>query len=141
MYSDTQVVLDHLGLDQPHVPPPPDEPFADLESVLALAEFENVSIKISGACTLAHRPFPYEHIWPPLLEILERYGVKRCLWGTDWTRAIRLLTYEQGVKAFTTTPHLSKSERADLMGLNLMRLYDWRPSKGRWGRSLPAGSG
>src|SRR6266545_6266822 len=34
---DTQVVIDHLGLKQPFVPPPPAEPFADLPGVLALA--------------------------------------------------------------------------------------------------------
>ena len=34
---DTQLVIDHLGLQQPFEPPPPAQPFADLPKVLALA--------------------------------------------------------------------------------------------------------
>ena len=60
-------------------------------------------IKISGACTLSHEPFPYPDIWEPLSRIFNAYGLDRCLWGTDWTRAVRLLTYEQGVEAFRVT--------------------------------------
>ena len=51
------------------------------------------------------------------------------MWGTDWTRAINLLTYEQGVEAFRVTDRLSDSERATLMGETLTRVYNWSPSK------------
>src|SRR5712691_11008491 len=61
----TQVVIDHLGLPQPHEPPAPAEPFADLPKLLALAAHANVVVKISGACTLSHEPFPYPDIWDP----------------------------------------------------------------------------
>ena len=46
--SDTQIVIDHVGLAQPFNPPPPAEPFADLGNVLSLAALDNVAIKISG---------------------------------------------------------------------------------------------
>ena len=55
---DTQVVVDHVGLSQPFKPPTPPEPFGDLTAVVSLAEYDNVAIKISGACTLSHQPFP-----------------------------------------------------------------------------------
>ena len=127
-HPDTQVVVDHLGLPQPFEPPAPPEPFADLDSVLALAEIDNVAIKISGACTLSHLPFPYPDIWGPLSRIFDAFGFDRCLWGTDWTRAVNLLTYEQGVKAFRVTDQLSESERSTLMGGALAKIYDWPPS-------------
>ncbi len=57
-HPDTQVVVDHVGLAQPPEPPAPPEPFADLDNVVSLAALDNVAIKISGACTLSHRPFP-----------------------------------------------------------------------------------
>ena len=53
----TSIVLDHLGLRQPFEPPPPPDPFADLPKVLALAQYDNVAIKITGACTLSHQAF------------------------------------------------------------------------------------
>jgi len=122
-------VVDHLGLRQPFTPPAPDEPFAELPNVLELAKFDNVAIKISGACTLSKQPFPYEEIWEPLDRIFEAFGFERCLWGTDWTRAVNLLTYEQGVEAFRVTDHLSDADRAALMGGSLARIYGWSPTR------------
>ncbi len=131
---DTQVVVDHVGLSQPFKPPTPPEPFGDLTAVVSLAEYDNVAIKISGACTLSHQPFPYQDIWQPLGKIFDAFGFERCMWGTDWTRAVELLTYEQGVEAFRVTDQLSDSERRALMGGTLTKLYNWAPGKGGKGR-------
>jgi predicted TIM-barrel fold metal-dependent hydrolase len=125
----TQLVIDHLGLPQPHEPPAPAEPFADLPKLLALAVHANVAVKISGACTLSHEPFPYKDIWDPLARIFDAFGLNRCLWGTDWTRAVKVLTYKEGVEAFRVTDRLSDSDRAALMGGTLERVYKWSPSK------------
>ena len=127
---DTQIVVDHLGLAQPFVPPPPAEPFADLPNVLALAELDNVAMKISGACTLSHEPFPYPDIWESLGRFFDAFGLDRCMWGTDWTRAVRLLNYEQGVESFRVTDRLTDSDRAVLMGGTLSRIYKWSPGSG-----------
>ncbi len=123
----TQMVVDHLGIAQPPAPPAPPEPFADLPDVLALAELDNVAIKISGAGTLSHQPFPYPDIWEPLRRIFDAFGLERCLWGTDWTRAVNSLTYEQGVEAFRVTDQLSEDERSVLMGGALAKIYNWSP--------------
>jgi predicted TIM-barrel fold metal-dependent hydrolase len=127
--SNTQLVIDHLGLQQPFEPPPPAEPFAELPKVLALAAHPNIAIKISGACTLSREPFPYKDIWDPLGRIFDAFGLGRCMWGTDWTRAVGLLTYKQGVEAFRVTDRLSDSDRAALMGETLMRVYKWSPQR------------
>jgi L-fuconolactonase len=126
---DTMLVIDHLGLQQPFEPPPPAEPFADLPKLLTLAQHPNVAVKISGACTLSHERFPYNDLWDPLCRIFDAFGFDRCMWGTDWTRAVELLTYEQGVMAFRVTDRLSDSDRAALMGETLERIYQWSPSK------------
>ena len=128
---ETQVVIDHLGLVQPFQPPAPPEPFADLANVLSLAAYDNVAIKISGACTLSNQPFPYKDIWEPLGKVFDAFGFDRCMWGTDWTRAVELLTYEQGVEAFRVTDQLSDSERSKLMGGALAKIYNWSPETGR----------
>jgi predicted TIM-barrel fold metal-dependent hydrolase len=126
----TQLVIDHLGLQQPFKPPPPAQPFAALPGVLALAAHANVAIKITGACTLSHAPFPHADIWDPLARIFDAFGVARCLWGTDWTRAVALLTYKEGVEAFRVTDRLSAGDRAALMGGSLTRIYGWTPARG-----------
>ena len=125
----SMLVVDHLGLTQPFVPPVPAEPFADLPKVLALAAHDNIAIKISGACTLSHEPFPFKDIWDPLARIFDAFGFDRCMWGTDWTRAVAFLTYKEGVEAFRVTDRLSERDRALLMGDSLARIYNWSPGR------------
>lgn len=125
----TQIVLDHLGLEQPFEPPAPKEPWKELPKVLALAANKNIAIKISGACTLSHQKFPYKDIWDPLARIFDTFGLDRCMWGTDWTRAVNLLTYKDGVEAFRVSDRLSAADKAKLMGGSLEKIYGWAPRK------------
>jgi predicted TIM-barrel fold metal-dependent hydrolase len=127
----TVLVIDHLGLQQPFHPPAPKEPWAELPKVLSLAEHDNVRIKISGACTLSHEPFPYNDIWGPVMQIIDAFALDRCIWGTDWTRATELLNYEQGVRPFRETTRLSASDKTTLMGGTLEKVYRWSPSSRR----------
>lgn len=126
---DTQLVIDHLALKQPFEPPVPDEPFADLPKLLALAAYDNIVVKITGACTLSKTAYPFDDIWDPLARIFDAFGFERCLWGTDWTRAVNLITYEQGVEPFRMTDRLSDGDRALLMGESLARVYKWKPAE------------
>lgn len=127
-HVDTQLIVDHLGLRQPFEPPAPAEPFADLQKLLDLARYDNVAVKVTGACTLSHEPFPYDDLWDPLGRVFDAFGFERCMWGTDWTRAVALLTYEEGVEAFRVTDRLSEGDRAALMGGTLQRIYRWSPA-------------
>ncbi len=127
----TRFVLDHLGILQPREPVAPGtawEPWADLPAVLELAKRDNVVIKVSGACTLSKVGYPYGDIWEPLARVFDAWGMDRCLWGTDWTRANAVLSYEQGVKPFVETDRLSDSDRAMLMGGACTKVYNWSPS-------------
>ena len=126
---DTTLVIDHLGLQQPFEPPAPAQPFAELPELLKLAAHKNVVVKITGACTLSHRPFPYDDLWEPLGRIFDAFGIDRCMWGTDWTRAVALLTYQRGVDAFRLSDRLSAGAKALLMGGTLERVYRWSPAK------------
>jgi L-fuconolactonase len=128
-HPNTQLVIDHVGITQPKKLPKPENPFANLDAVLDLAQFENVAIKISGSCTLSKEDFPYLDIWPYLHKIFDAFGLERCLWGTDWTRTSPLLTYREGVDSFKLTDQLTDSEKALLMGKNLMKIYNWKYSK------------
>jgi L-fuconolactonase len=124
---DTSIVIDHCGLQQPFEPPRPDHPWTEVPKVAALAAYKNVSIKISGACTLSHEPFPHNDIWDQLSHLFDAFGLDRCMWGTDWTRATLLLTYKDGVDSFRVANRLSDSDKATLMGGTLQRIYKWAP--------------
>ena len=128
---DTTLVIDHLGLRaalRAAGAAPSRGP--SCPSCWRWPPHDNVVVKISGACTLSHEPFPYKDIWDPLGRIFDAFGLDRCMWGTDWTRAVALLTYKQGVDAFRVTDRLSDSDRATLMGGSLSKIYGWAPKKG-----------
>jgi L-fuconolactonase len=129
-HPDTRFILDHLGILQPRVPPAPAQPWAALPKVVDLARRKNAVIKISGACTLSQKPYPYPDIWDPLARLFDAWGFERCLWGTDWTRAAAVINYAQGVEPFKMTDRLSTSERAMLMGGACAKAYRWEPKKG-----------
>jgi predicted TIM-barrel fold metal-dependent hydrolase len=63
-------------------PPAPSQPWTDLPKVLELAKRPNVVIKVSGACTLSHEPYPFSDIWDPRARVFDAFGFERCLWGT-----------------------------------------------------------
>ena len=90
----------------------------------------NVAIKITGAATLSHEPFPFPDLWDPLARIFDAYGFERCLWGTDWTRAVELVDYDRATEAFRRTDRLTAAERDALMGGSLARIYGWAPGRG-----------
>jgi predicted TIM-barrel fold metal-dependent hydrolase len=126
-HGDTQIIVDHLGLVQPHEPPLPAAPWAELPKVLTLAKLPHVAIKISGACVLSHEPFPFNDIWDPVARVIDAFGIDRCMWGTDWTRAVKFLTYAQAVDCFRVTDRISETDKAKLMGGTLARIYGWSP--------------
>ncbi len=128
-HPDNRFIIDHLGIVQPRTPPAPPDPWADLPKVLDLASRPNVVMKVSGACTLSHAGYPYPDIWDPLARVFDTWGLDRCLWGTDWTRAFAVVNYKQAVEPFRLTDLLTESERAALMGGACARAYGWKPDK------------
>jgi predicted TIM-barrel fold metal-dependent hydrolase len=128
-HPDTRFIIDHLGILQPRTPPAPAQPWADLPKVLDLARRKNAVIKVSGACTLSQKPYPFPDIWDPLSRLFDAWGFERCLWGTDWTRAFAVVNYEQAVEPFRKTDRLTDTERAMLMGGACAKAYGWSPKK------------
>ena len=71
-HPDTRFIIDHIGIMQPRTPEQlAAEPWADLPKVLELGKRKNAVIKISGACTLSKKPYPYDDIWDPLKRIFD----------------------------------------------------------------------
>ena len=125
---DTSIVIDHLGIQQPSSAPAPADAWSDLPKMLKFGEHKNVSIKISGACTMSREKFPFNDIWDPVCKLIDAFGLERCMWGTDWTRAAPVLDYKPAVDAFRVTNRFTDSDREKLMGGSLMRIYNWRPT-------------
>jgi L-fuconolactonase len=135
-YPSANIVVDHIGLRQP--PGKVDnDPWRDLDSVISLAAFPNVSIKLSGAITLSREPFPFPDVWGALHRLLEAFGSRRLMWGSDMTRlrwdsnlktAERSAwsgTYSDSLHFLRDTSQIGESEKADLFGGTLRRVLSW----------------
>jgi len=127
---DTSIVIDHFGQVTSLLPPIPDDPFEYLPKALELASLPNVSIKLSGACTLSKLGYPFDDLWNPIMQIVDAYGIDRCMWGSDWTRTLAFATYPQVVDAFLNCGRFSPSDLEALMGGSLRRIYNWTPACG-----------
>jgi predicted TIM-barrel fold metal-dependent hydrolase len=62
-HPDARFIIDHMGIQQPSVPPAPPQPWTDLPKVVELAKRKNAVIKVTGACTLSKEPYPFPDIW------------------------------------------------------------------------------
>jgi L-fuconolactonase len=124
-YPDAQLVIDHCGMHQPLGRRKLEHPFADIDQVVALARFSNVAIKLTGVCSVSHQPFPYEDVWGAVGQLIDAFGVERSMWGTDWTRAVVALTYDEATRAFRDHMPFSDGDRAAIMGANAARIYGW----------------
>lgn len=84
-FPDLTVVIDHLGL--PQWPSPLDSPpFRALPEMLELAQYPNVAVKFAGAHSMSQQPYPFDDLWPHLRRIVDAYGARRLMWGTDISR-------------------------------------------------------
>ena len=127
-YPDCQFALDHLGMRPAPAPPIHPNPFADLEKVAALARHDNLAIKLSGVGSMSADAYPFSDVWDPVLRLVDAFGVDRCMWGSDWTRALDFLSYRESVDMFRLNQAFSAGDRAALMGGALQRIYGWQPS-------------
>jgi L-fuconolactonase len=121
-----QLIVDHLGLSQPHgADPAPAEPFAGLDDVLALARCPNVAIKASAVPTLSSQAYPFADLWPGLHRVLDAFGSDRVMWGSDYARCRGQHTYAEGVDYLRRTDELSEDEKALVLGRTARRIFNW----------------
>jgi hypothetical protein len=63
-----------------------------------------------SACTLSREPYPVPNIWDPLARVFDAWGLERCLWGIDWTRAVAVVDDERAVEQFVKTDQRRERE-------------------------------
>lgn len=126
-----RLMIAHLGLP-PAVssPPTPTQAEAALASVLDLAAFDHVHIKLSGfyALTDPGYDYPHEAAWPFVQTVVDRFGVARCLWGSDFSPHLGQVSFPQTLGVLTRVPFLNHDDRIRLEGANLLaRLAEVEP--------------
>jgi L-fuconolactonase len=140
---DILIFPDQLGYTRDFVASFPDQPFIIdhiakpyikdryiteewKDAIRAVAAFPNVSCKISGMVTEADwKHWKPEHFKPYLDTVVDAFGPKRIVFGSDWPVCLVAAAYEQVlaiVEDYFST--FSADERAAFFGGNAAEFYD-----------------
>jgi predicted TIM-barrel fold metal-dependent hydrolase len=123
-HRNTRFVLDHIGL-YPRAAGV--DAFSPMQDVVKLATFDNVAVKATCLPSLSDQAYPFEDLWPPLLEVLRAFGAERTMWGTDWTRASDRSSYADAANWLLDGGRLSAAELMLVMGESACDVFGWRP--------------
>jgi L-fuconolactonase len=121
--DELRIVVDHFGLSPARAADGTD-PFELLPSVLALAKYPNVVLKVTGGAILSREPFPFSDLWPVMHRIVDAFGPERLLWGTDWTR-VPQATFPEAVRWFSESDELSPAAKEQMMGTTARTVFNW----------------
>lgn len=77
-HSDTQFVVDHLGL------PEPGTATEAIGRLSALARFDNCLLKLAGVWRASAFEPPFQDAWPILSSAFDNFGSSRLVWGSDY---------------------------------------------------------
>jgi predicted TIM-barrel fold metal-dependent hydrolase len=106
-YPNLRLTIDHLGtVDAPTLL----GSFAHLETLLGLARYPNVYVKVSTAPNHSEQPYPFTDVHPILRRVYDAFGSHRMMWAADITQ-LRKNTYAECLRLWQEgLPFLSASD-------------------------------
>jgi predicted TIM-barrel fold metal-dependent hydrolase len=78
--SGVRLLFDHCGL--PDISAGLGQP--GFASLLEIGHRGKAWVKLSGLMKFSREPYPYTDTWPFVRALFDAFGVRRCLWGSDW---------------------------------------------------------
>lgn len=118
-HPDLQILLHHMA--QPSLGP---ERAANIDHVVALAQYPSIGVKVSGF-NYNSRPFwdfPYPASLDLFRTLLDAYGDRRLYWGSDFPASRDQLTYRQSIDVVRTHCAFAGDEAiARILGGNARR--------------------
>jgi L-fuconolactonase len=120
-----RLLVSHLGLPPAAAAPPDSETARDaMKSVLNLAQYPQVRVKLSGfyALTNPRHDYPHRAAWPYVMSLCDIFGTDRLLWGSDFYPAMEYVSFPQTYGLFADMPFLSAADREKIEGRNLIKL-------------------
>ena len=121
LFPNITFVLDHIG--KPYIKEGYFDGWATM--IEALGELENLNCKISGLVTEAdYNTWSMEQLMPYMKKVLEAFGPKRILYGSDWPVCLVAASYSEVLNvAKEFSSQLSEHERSAFFHLNSERIY------------------
>jgi predicted TIM-barrel fold metal-dependent hydrolase len=119
-WTSVRVVVDHLG----HAMVDPTPANLDDRSLLRLARYPNVYVKISGLPVVSHKPYPHQDVFPLIREVLESFGPHRLMWSSDFPYVQQQCGYGRALAIVRDEiPFFSDEDRAWILGKTASTLW------------------
>jgi predicted TIM-barrel fold metal-dependent hydrolase len=124
-HPNLRMIVDHMNLNREK----DEDAVAVIESLIPMAEFPNVAVKVSSIPLYSTDPYPYRNLHLVLERLIRAFGPERAFWGTDLTRIWAIIeSYRQCVTVFTEElEFLSADDLEWIMGKGLTRYLRWTP--------------
>ncbi len=120
-----QMIIDHMSLNVEIAKEGKIK--ESIDTVVALAKYPNVSVKISSAPTYSFESYPWHDVTEHLKRCFDAYGPRRSYWGTDLTNAYAKSTYRQRITHFTEElKFLSEEDKDWVMGKAILARLGWK---------------
>lgn len=113
------IVLDHAA--KPDIARGAFDPWR--AQIAGLAQFPNVTCKLSGLVTEAGNAWRPADLRPYIEHLLATFGPRRLLWGSDWPVVNLTAEYARWFAIADEFTRLAGDERAALFGGNAIRVY------------------
>lgn len=119
--ENTWVLVSHLGL-----PGPVDTAAGARERLaplLALADCDHVSVKLSGQYAASAGGYPHEDAQVIVDVLADSFGIAPLVWGSDFSPCLEFVSFDEAVHCLLPEG-ASQRERADILAGNAMRMFE-----------------
>ena len=118
-----RLIIDHMGFARETMD---ERAMAGAERLVALARHPNLAVKVSALPCYSTENYPFRNLHEALKRVIDGFGVRRCFWGSDYSRLPRSCSYGQAVTMFTEElDFLSESELEWTMGRGASEWLNW----------------
>ncbi|MFB6229374.1 MAG: amidohydrolase [Halobacteriales archaeon] len=119
-HPDVQLVVDHMGFPD-ETTTPDTAPWTDFEAV---ADHDNVAVKISSLPRSSVENWPYRDLWGYVRNLAEWFGTDRLLLGSDYTWMDDWARYEECLSWAEEVPFLSARDLSYLAHRTFEQVHD-----------------
>ncbi len=106
-YPELTYLFDHVAHADPDTPLEE----GDFSTIADLAAYETVAVKVSALPHLSEEPFPYADMHGHVRWLLETFGRKRVVWGSDFPNVSDVATYPESLNWIYHVEALSAADR------------------------------
>lgn len=115
-FPEVPILIDHMAHP---------DPIADsFQKLTQLAQFANVSVKVSGFYSFSKQPYPWRDCDELIRQLYDSFGPNRLLWGSDFPHVLLKCGYNRSVTHLERAcPFLSDNDLNRIRGRNAFELY------------------